>query len=219
MDVVKRLAQRKDGNYIVVTGITPTPLGEGKSTTVFGLVQAIGAHLDIPAIACVRQPSQGPTFGIKGGAAGGGYAQVIPMDEFNLHLTGDIHAVTAANNLMAAAIDARVFHEGTQSDAALFDRLVPAKNGKRTFSPIMLARLIRLGIYKTEPDELTTDERSKFARLNVNTESITWKRTIDTNDRFLRNISVGKGPQEKGFVRETGFDITVASEIMGTRLS
>ena len=100
LDVLKRLEHRKDGRYIVVTGITPTPLGEGKSTTTIGLVQALGAHLDKVAFACVRQPSQGPTFGIKGGAAGGGYSQVIPMDEFNLHLTGDIHAVTAANNLL-----------------------------------------------------------------------------------------------------------------------
>lgn len=120
-----------------VYSITPTPLGEGKSTTTIGLVQALGAHLNKIAFACVRQPSQGPTFGIKGGAAGGGYSQVIPMDEFNLHLTGDLHAVTAANNLLgivpqplsfikngvinhsyfvAAAIDARMFHENTQTD-------------------------------------------------------------------------------------------------------
>lgn len=99
---------------MVVTGINPTPLGEGKSTTTIGLVQALGAHLGCKAFACIRQPSQGPTFGIKGGAAGGGYAQVIPMEEFNLHLTGDIHAITAANNLVAAAIDTRMFHESTQ---------------------------------------------------------------------------------------------------------
>lgn len=105
-----------NGRYVVVTGITPTPLGEGKSTTVVGLVQALGAHLDKIAFGCVRQPSQGPTFGIKGGAAGGGYSQIIPMDEFNLHLTGDIHAVTAANNLLAAAIDARMFHEKGATD-------------------------------------------------------------------------------------------------------
>lgn len=106
----------RNGKYIVVAGITPTPLGEGKSTTTIGLAQALGAHLGKSAFACVRQPSQGPTFGIKGGAAGGGYSQVIPMDEFNLHLTGDIHATTAANNLLAAAIDARYYHESTQTD-------------------------------------------------------------------------------------------------------
>ncbi|KAK7054893.1 tetrahydrofolate synthase [Paramarasmius palmivorus] len=100
LSVLKRLEHRTDGKYIVISGlITPTPLGEGKSTTTIGLAQALGAELGRPAFACVRQPSQGPTFGIKGGAAGGGYSQVIPMDEFNLHLTGDIHAVTAANNL------------------------------------------------------------------------------------------------------------------------
>ena len=117
LSILERLKGRKDGKYIVISGyvtfpllfdprlrvecrITPTPLGEGKSTTTIGLAQAIGAHLGRPAFACVRQPSQGPTFGIKGGAAGGGYSQVIPMDEFNLHLTGDIHAVAAANNLL-----------------------------------------------------------------------------------------------------------------------
>lgn len=100
LSLLKRLEHRKNGKYIVVAGITPTPLGEGKSTTTIGLAQALGAHLGKIAFACVRQPSQGPTFGIKGGAAGGGYSQVIPMDEFNLHLTGDIHAITAANNLL-----------------------------------------------------------------------------------------------------------------------
>lgn len=98
------MEHRKNGKYIVVAGISPTPLGEGKSTTTIGLAQALGAHLGKIAFACVRQPSQGPTFGIKGGAAGGGYSQVIPMDEFNLHLTGDIHAITAANNLLGGLI-------------------------------------------------------------------------------------------------------------------
>ena len=116
LEILDSLKHRKDGKYIVVAGITPTPLGEGKSTTTIGLAQALGAHLGKSAFACVRQPSQGPTFGIKGGAAGGGYSQVIPMDEFNLHLTGDIHATTAANNLLAAAISARYFHESTQTD-------------------------------------------------------------------------------------------------------
>merc|ERR1711871_1630958 len=102
--------------------------------------------------ACIRQPSQGPTFGTKGGAAGGGYAQVVPMEEFNLHLTGDIHAIVAANNLLAAAIDTRIFHESQQSNAALFKRLCPpAKDGTRKFSPVMLKRLAKLGIAKTNP--------------------------------------------------------------------
>jgi methylenetetrahydrofolate dehydrogenase (NADP+)/methenyltetrahydrofolate cyclohydrolase/formyltetrahydrofolate synthetase len=214
LDVLKRLQHHKDGNYVVVTGITPTPLGEGKSTTTIGLVQALGAHLKYPSIACVRQPSQGPTFGIKGGAAGGGYSQVIPMDEFNLHLTGDIHAVVAANNLLAAAIDARMFHEATQSDKALFDRLCPAKKGVRKFSEVMLKRLAKLGINKTNPDDLTSEEKAKFARLDIDSSTITWQRVLDTNDRFLRRITVGQGPQEKGHTRETGFDIAVASEVM-----
>ncbi|KAF8582663.1 FTHFS-domain-containing protein [Ramaria rubella] len=214
LSVLERLAHRKDGKYIVISGITPTPLGEGKSTTTIGLAQALGAHLGRPTFACVRQPSQGPTFGIKGGAAGGGYSQVIPMDEFNLHLTGDIHAVTAANNLLAAALDARMFHEATQSDKALYSRLVPAKKGVRTFAPLMLKRLEKLGITKTNPDELTADEIKRFARLDVDSETITWNRVLDVNDRFLRKITIGQNSTEKGHDRETGFDIAVASECM-----
>merc|ERR1712130_353051 len=99
LDVLQRRQGATLGQYVVVTGITPTPLGEGKSTTTIGLAQALGAHLQRKTVACIRQPSQGPTFGIKGGAAGGGYSQVIPMEDFNLHLTGDIHAISAANNL------------------------------------------------------------------------------------------------------------------------
>ncbi|KAI3657904.1 hypothetical protein MP638_003541 [Amoeboaphelidium occidentale] len=217
LDVLNRLSggsSRKNGNYVVVTGISPTPLGEGKSTTTIGLCQALGAHLGYKAFGCVRQPSQGPTFGIKGGAAGGGYSQVVPMDEFNLHLTGDIHAVTAANNLLAAAIDARMFHENTQSDAALFKRLCPEKNGKREFSLVMKKRLKKLGIEKENPNDLSPEEVSKFVRLDIEPSSITWNRVIDVNDRFLRKIMVGLNSTEKGFTRETGFDISVASEIM-----
>ena len=214
LSVLQRLESRAHGNYVVVAGITPTPLGEGKSTTTIGLAQAFGAHLKKNTFACVRQPSQGPTFGIKGGAAGGGYSQVIPMEEFNLHLTGDIHAITAANNLLAAAIDARIFHEETQKDMALWNRLVPEKGGKRTFAPIMFKRLTKLGIDKSDPNELTEQEISKFVRLNFDRDTITWQRVIDTNDRFLRKITIGQSPTEKGKTRETQFDITVASEIM-----
>ncbi|KAG0744169.1 hypothetical protein G6F16_001696 [Rhizopus arrhizus] len=214
LDVLNRLSHRKDGHYVVVAGITPTPLGEGKSTTTIGLVQALGAHLNKMAFACVRQPSQGPTFGIKGGAAGGGYSQVIPMDEFNLHLTGDIHAVTAANNLLAAAIDARIFHENTQTDKALFNRLCPAKKGVRQFAPVMLTRLAKLGIDKTEPESLTAEEITRFVRLDIDPDTITWQRVMDTNDRFLRKITIGQNPTEKGMARPAGFDIAVASEVM-----
>ncbi|OSD08637.1 FTHFS-domain-containing protein [Trametes coccinea BRFM310] len=214
LSVLKRLEHRKDGKYIIISGITPTPLGEGKSTTTIGLAQALGAHLGRPAFACVRQPSQGPTFGIKGGAAGGGYSQVIPMDEFNLHLTGDIHAVTAANNLLAAALDARMFHEATQSDKALYSRLVPTQKGKREFAPLMFKRLQKLGINKTDPNELTPEEINRFARLDVDPDTITWNRVLDTNDRFLRKITIGQAPTEKGHERVTGFDIAVASECM-----
>ncbi|CAK9780867.1 putative folic acid and derivative metabolism-related protein [Cutaneotrichosporon oleaginosum] len=214
LSVLERLQERKDGKYIVVAGITPTPLGEGKSTTTIGLAQALGAHLQKTAIACVRQPSQGPTFGVKGGAAGGGYSQVIPMTEFNLHLTGDIHAVTAANNLLAAAIDARMFHESTQTDKALFNRLCPPKKGVRSFAKPMLKRLEKLGINKTNPADLTEEEAARFARLDIDPATITWNRVLDVNDRYLRKITVGQAPTEKGFTRETAFDIAVASEVM-----
>lgn len=214
LSVLERLKHRTNGKYIVVAGITPTPLGEGKSTTTIGLVQALGAHLHKPAFACVRQPSQGPTFGIKGGAAGGGYAQVIPMEEFNLHLTGDNHAVLAANNLLAAAIDTRMFHEATQKDEPLFDRLCPAKQGVRKFAPVMLKRLQKLGIDKTDPDALTAEEKTRFARLDIDPASVTWRRVVDTNDRYLREVTVGQAPTEKGLERRTGFDIAVASECM-----
>uniref|UniRef100_A0A8C6EHA8 Uncharacterized protein n=1 Tax=Microcebus murinus TaxID=30608 RepID=A0A8C6EHA8_MICMU len=164
-----RLKRQPDGKYVVVTGVTPD------------------------VFACVRQPSQGPTFGIKGGAAGGGYSQVIPTEEFNLHLTGDIHAITAANNPVAAATDARIFHELTQTDKALFNRLVPSANGVRKFSDIQIRR---------------------FARLDIDPETITWQRVLDTNDRFLRKITTGQAPTEKGHTRTTQFDISVASAIM-----
>ncbi|WQF89036.1 Putative formate-tetrahydrofolate ligase, FTHFS, tetrahydrofolate dehydrogenase/cyclohydrolase [Colletotrichum destructivum] len=214
LSLLKRLDHRRNGKYVVVTGITPTPLGEGKSTTTMGIAQALGAHLGRVTFANVRQPSQGPTFGIKGGAAGGGYSQVIPMDEFNLHLTGDIHAITAANNLLAAAIETRMFHENTQKDGPLYKRLVPAKNGKRVFAPVMAPRLKKLGIEKTNPDDLTEEEIRRFARLDIDPETITWRRVLDVNDRHLRGITVGAAPTEKGHTRETGFDISVASECM-----
>lgn len=215
LGVLERLKDRPNGKYIDVTAITPTPLGEGKTTTTVGLSQALGAHLGKTVLTCIRQPSQGPTFGIKGGAAGGGYSQVIPMDEFNLHLTGDIHAITAANNLLAAAIDARMLHESTQSDDRLFANLFPKnKKGKRSFSVGMQHRKNKLGIVTDDPDLMTAEEKSKFVRLDIDPDSITWKRVIDTNDRFLRGITVGKGEDEKDHPRETGFDITVASEIM-----
>uniref|UniRef100_A0A8C3M2T3 formate--tetrahydrofolate ligase n=1 Tax=Chrysolophus pictus TaxID=9089 RepID=A0A8C3M2T3_CHRPC len=214
LSLLERLKDQPDGKYVLVAGITPTPLGEGKSTVTIGLVQALTAHLKINSFACLRQPSQGPTFGVKGGAAGGGYAQVIPMEEFNLHLTGDIHAITAANNLLAAAIDARILHENTQSDKALYNRLVPVVKGVRGFSSIQLARLRRLGINKTDPETLTEEEISRFVRLDIDPSTITWQRVVDTNDRFLRKITIGQANTEKGFVRQAQFDIAVASEIM-----
>jgi methylenetetrahydrofolate dehydrogenase (NADP+)/methenyltetrahydrofolate cyclohydrolase/formyltetrahydrofolate synthetase len=216
LSVLERLKDVPDGKYIEITAITPTPLGEGKSTTMMGLSQALGAFLGKKVFTCIRQPSQGPTFGIKGGAAGGGYSQVVPMEDFNLHLTGDIHAITAANNLLAAAIDARLLHErATPDDEKLFNALCPAdKQGARRFSPSMMRRLKKLGINKTDPNELTPEERKRFARLDIDSANITFRRVVDTNDRLLRSITIGQGPEEAGNERQTGFDITVASEIM-----
>jgi methylenetetrahydrofolate dehydrogenase (NADP+)/methenyltetrahydrofolate cyclohydrolase/formyltetrahydrofolate synthetase/formate--tetrahydrofolate ligase len=175
LDILERLNDRPDGKYIDVTAITPTPLGEGKTTTNIGLTQALGV-LKKKVMTCIRQPSQGPTFGIKGGAAGGGYSQIVPMEDFNLHLTGDIHAIGAAHNLIAAAIDARMMHERNNSDASW--------------------------------------EKKGLRKLNINPYSITWNRVVDVNDRALRHIVVGLGGKGDGFPRESGFDITVASELM-----
>jgi formyltetrahydrofolate synthetase len=175
LDVLKRIGGMPRGKYVDVTAITPTPLGEGKTTTTVGLTQGLGT-LGHNAIACIRQPSMGPTFGIKGGAAGGGYSQVVPMDEFNLHLTGDIHAITAAHNLVSAAIDARWFHESRMSDEEL------AKVG--------------------------------LTRLGIDVFNLQWNRVMDINDRSLRNVIVGLGGRAEGRPRETGFDISVASELM-----
>jgi methylenetetrahydrofolate dehydrogenase (NADP+)/methenyltetrahydrofolate cyclohydrolase/formyltetrahydrofolate synthetase len=215
LEVLDRLSGRPDGKYIDVTAITPTPLGEGKTTTTVGLSQALGAHLGKTVLTCIRQPSQGPTFGIKGGAAGGGYSQVIPMEDFNLHLTGDIHAITAANNLLAAAIDTRMFHESQQTDKALFDRLCPKnKKGQRHFAVGMQGRLKKLGITETDPELLSDEQKAKFVRLDIEPATVTWRRCMDVNDRMLRGITVGQGPEEKGFELHTNFYITVASEIM-----
>jgi methylenetetrahydrofolate dehydrogenase (NADP+)/methenyltetrahydrofolate cyclohydrolase/formyltetrahydrofolate synthetase/formate--tetrahydrofolate ligase len=175
LDVLRRVADNATGKYIDVTAITPTPLGEGKTTTTVGLVQGLGT-LGHKAIACIRQPSMGPTFGIKGGAAGGGYSQIIPMDEFNLHLTGDIHAISVAHNLVAAAIDARWYHEGRLTDD----------------------RLAELGL----------------RRLAIDPDKISWRRVVDVNDRALRNTVIGLGGSADGRPRETGYDISVASELM-----
>ncbi len=175
LDALRRITTRRPGKYVDVTAITPTPLGEGKSTTTVGLVQGLGV-LGHKSIACIRQPSLGPTFGIKGGAAGGGYSQVVPMDEFNLHLTGDMHAISVAHNLVAAAIDARWYHEG---------RLTKAE-------------LAELGL----------------TRLAIDPNRIGWRRVVDVNDRALRNVVLGLGGAADGRPRESGYDITVASELM-----
>jgi len=176
LEILERLADKPNGKYIDVTAITPTPLGEGKTTTSVGLTQALGL-IGKDAFLCIRQPSMGPTFGIKGGAAGGGYSQVVPMEEFNLHLTGDIHAVGVANNLLAAAVDARVRHEAHSSDEKL--------------------------------------QAAGLPRLNIDPETITWRRVVDICDATLRFIETGKSESwYDGPRRATGFDIAVASEVM-----
>ncbi len=215
LEILERLKDIPEGKYIDVTAITPTPLGEGKTTTTVGLSQALGAQLGYRVMTCIRQPSQGPTFGIKGGAAGGGYSQVIPMEDFNLHLTGDIHAITAANNLLAAAIDVRLMHESEATDDQMFKRLFPpTKTGKRKVGISMLSRMRKLGLENKAPEDLTPEEIHKLCRLDIDPDTITWRRVIDTSDRMLRGITVGQGPAEAGHERQTGFDITVASEIM-----
>lgn len=175
LDVLERLKDRPNGKYIDVTAITPTPLGEGKTVTTIGVSQGLN-YIGKKVFTVIRQPSQGPTFGIKGGAAGGGYSQIVPMEDFNLHLTGDIHAVGAAHNLLAAAIDARIMHEDWQTDEQL------AKRG--------------------------------LTRLDIDPYSITWNRVVDVNDRALRNVIIGLGTKWDGRPRQSGFDITVASEVM-----
>jgi formyltetrahydrofolate synthetase len=165
----------KRAKYIDVTAITPTPLGEGKTTTTVGLTQGFG-RIGRKAIAAIRQPSMGPTFGIKGGAAGGGYSQIVPMADFNLHLTGDIHAVEAAHNLCAAALDARIYHESRWSDAYF--------------------------------------EKLGLKKLNFDPYEVWWRRVMDMNDRTLRQVMTGVGGIDNGPLREAGFDIAVASEVM-----
>jgi formate--tetrahydrofolate ligase len=161
---IEELADRPRAKYVVVSAITPTPLGEGKTTTTVGLGQGM-RHIGKQATVAIRQPSMGPTFGIKGGAAGGGYSQVVPMEVLNLHLTGDMHAVTAAHNLLAAVIDNHLFQGNT---------------------------------------------------LGIDLNNITWRRVLDVNDRALRNIVIGLGGGADGVPRQTGFDITAASEVMAT---
>ncbi len=164
LDAIEAMSDRPKAKYVVVTAITPTPLGEGKTTTAVGLGQAF-QHIGSSATIAIRQPSMGPTFGIKGGAAGGGYSQVVPMELFNLHLTGDMHAVTAAHNMCSAMLDAHLYH-GNESGLDMYN--------------------------------------------------ITWRRVLDVNDRALRNITIGLGGRLDGVPRETGFDITAASEVMAT---
>ena len=216
LDVLERFADRPQGKYVDVTAITPTPLGEGKTTTTIGLTQGLGV-LGKSVVAAIRQPSQGPTFGIKGGAAGGGYSQVVPMEDFNLHLTGDIHAITAAHDLIAAAVDARMLHEAEASSAeVMFDRLCPKdKNGPAHASRRPCCAGCRSWASpRPIPEALTAEERARFAILDIDPASITWNRVIDISDRFLRKIEIGLGPDEKGHTRITGYDITVASELM-----
>src|SRR5437899_2737915 len=162
LSVLDRLAGRPDCKLIDVTAITPTKAGEGKPTTSVSLTEGLG-HIGKHPVLCIREASLGPVFGIKGGAAGGGYAQVVPMEDMNLHFTGDIHAIGAANNLLAAMLEAHILHGN---------------------------------------------------ELGIDPLSISWRRCVDINDRALRDVAVGLGGRANGYVRQTGFDITAASEVM-----
>ena len=209
LDVLEKFSDRANGKYIDVTAITPTPLGEGKTVTTIGLSQGLH-YIGEKVFTCIRQPSQGPTFGIKGGAAGGGYAQVVPMEDFNLHLTGDIHAVGAAHNLLAAAIDNRLMKETKWSTDFLAKALCP--DGE--YTPSMRKRLEKLGIESEKPSDLSDDDKEHMFRLNIDPNAVQWRRVVDVSDAALRNIIVGLGGINDGFMREAGYDITVASEIM-----
>jgi methylenetetrahydrofolate dehydrogenase (NADP+)/methenyltetrahydrofolate cyclohydrolase/formyltetrahydrofolate synthetase len=209
LDVLDKFADRPQGKYIDVTAITPTPLGEGKTVTTIGVSQGLH-YIGKKVMTCIRQPSQGPTFGIKGGAAGGGYSQVVPMEDFNLHLTGDIHAVGAAHNLLAAAVDNRITKEARWSTKFLAKALCP--DGEYTSS--MLKRLQKLGIDSQEPSDLSSEDQERMFRLNIDPYSVQWRRVVDVSDASLRNIVIGLGTINDGRPRETGYDITVASEIM-----
>src|SRR5256714_14697452 len=162
LSVLDRLATKSDAKLIDVTAITPTKAGEGKTTTSVSLTQGLG-HIGKDPVLCLREASLGPVFGIKGGAAGGGYAQVVPMEDLNLHFTGDIHAIGAANNLLAAMIEAHILHGN---------------------------------------------------ELGIDPLAISWRRCVDINDRALRDIVIGLGGRPNGYVRQSGFDITAASEVM-----
>ena len=209
LDVLDRFKDRPQGKYIDVTAITPTPLGEGKTVTTIGLSQGLH-HIGKKVMTCIRQPSQGPTFGIKGGAAGGGYAQVVSMEDFNLHLTGDIHAVGAAHNLLAAAIDNRLAKEARWSTAYLAKALCPDNE----YTPSMRKRLEKLGIESEKPSDLSEEDKERMFRLNIDPDSIQWRRVLDVSDAALRNIVIGLGGKNDGTPRQSGYDITVASEIM-----
>jgi formyltetrahydrofolate synthetase len=207
--VLERLADRPNGKYIDVTAITPTPLGEGKTVTTIGVSQGL-AYLGKKVFTCIRQPSQGPTFGIKGGAAGGGYSQLVPMEDFNLHLTGDIHAVGAAHNLLAAAIDNRLLKEARWSTSYLARALCPDDE----YTPSMRKRLENLGIKSERPSDLSDEDKERMFRLNIDPDAIQWRRVVDVSDAALRNIIIGLGAANDGMTRQAGYDITVSSEIM-----
>src|SRR5262249_31067123 len=162
LDAIDRLSDKPDAKLVCVAGMTPTKAGEGKTTTSVGLTEGLG-HIGKSPVLCLREPSLGPGFGIKGGAAGGGLAQVVPMEDLNLHFTGDIHAIGAANNLLAALLDASILHGNPHKIDAL---------------------------------------------------RVTWKRAVDMNDRALRAVALGLGGPTNGYPRESGFDITAASEVM-----
>uniref|UniRef100_A0A8C7QMC1 C-1-tetrahydrofolate synthase, cytoplasmic n=1 Tax=Oncorhynchus mykiss TaxID=8022 RepID=A0A8C7QMC1_ONCMY len=199
LEALNRLKTQPNGKYLVVTGITPTPLGEGTTTTTLGLAQALGAHLHVNSFACVRQPSRGSNFGVKGGAVGGGYCQVIPMEEVSLHLTSDTQAVMAASSLVVDTINARVLCESTQSDKALFDWLVPLRDGHRKFSLSQLNRLKRLGIEK--PETLKPEEIYRFIHLDIDPETKTLSGYVASEMMAVLALSTSLGDMTRRLAR------------------
>jgi len=200
LDVLQRLKDRPNGKYIDVTAITPTPLGEGKTVTTIGLSQGLG-YIGKKVFTCIRQPSMGPTFGIKGGAAGGGYSQVVPMEDFNLHLTGDIHAVGVAHNLLAAAIDSRLMFEARYSDERLA-RVCPEVR-RLNMDPDSV-------IWNRVVDVSDRSIRNVVIGLGAGAAD----QAVDNAAESLRQVVEGMGASTDGYPRVAGYDITVASEIM-----
>ncbi|XP_056112227.1 C-1-tetrahydrofolate synthase, cytoplasmic [Rhinichthys klamathensis goyatoka] len=189
LDVLKRMKKQPDGKYVVVTGITSTPLGEGKRTTALGLAQAFGALLNINAFACVQEPSPGSCFGARGVAVGGGYSQIIPLEEASLQPSGQNELISAASRVVMDTIKAHAHYETKLSDKALFDLLVPLKEGQRSVSPAQLSRLKKLGIEKSDPLTFTGTEIRRFVRLDIDPETTADSDSLENEIMAILSLS------------------------------